>query len=117
MRSMVITLCGSAMFENLYHKLNKALTLAGHTVFTLAVFPSMEEGIVCYTEEEQEILDLSHMRKIARSDAVVVINKGQHIGERTVRELDVALRRGAALYYLEHPEGASVGIGRVEDLL
>ena len=42
MKSLTITLCGSARFEAEFHKWNKALTLSGHTVFSLGCFPSIE---------------------------------------------------------------------------
>ena len=73
--TVIVTLCGSARFEELYHYWNERLTLAGYTVFSLAVFPSQKPaGKSWYTEEQKQELDAAHMRKIAASDAVFVID-------------------------------------------
>lgn len=56
---MIITLCGSARFEQDFHEWNERLTLAGHCVFSLAVFPSIKGGEKnWYTDEVKQTLDL-----------------------------------------------------------
>jgi hypothetical protein len=87
---MKITLCGSLKFEQQFHEWNKKLTLAGHVVYSVAVFPSYAGSKSWYTEEEKIGLDLIHLLKISNSDAIFVINVGHYIGESTTREIEWA---------------------------
>ncbi len=98
---MIITLCGSARFENLYHFWNKRLTLDGHVVFSLAVFPSSEGSKHWYDEDTKLLLDLIHKRKIDASDAIFVIdewNEKMYIGTSTQSEIDYALEHEKIIY-------------------
>lgn len=89
---MIITLCGSARFEPWYHMWNEALSLAGHCVFGLGSYPSLNAGKKdWYTPAEKETLDLVHMDKIRASDLVFVLNKFAYMGTSTMREYDVAI--------------------------
>lgn len=86
---MKITLCGSCKYVNMYHEINKKLTLAGHIVYSLAWF-SDENNKPSGTEKE--MLDLIHLAKIKESDAIVVIDcdgfsKTSYFGESTLREI------------------------------
>lgn len=107
---MIITLCGSARFEPWFHAWNKALTLAGHTVFSLACFPSIEGEREWYTPEQKAELDSAHLRKIDASDAVLVLNVAAYIGPSTLREIEHARRTETQLYFLES-WGEGLGIG------
>lgn len=99
---LIVTLCGSTRFERLFHAWNKALTIAGNTVFSLTTFPSVEGGDRdWYTEEVKNNLDVAHLRKIALSDAVVVLNRHGYIGESTMNEIRFAREQGKTLYALE----------------
>jgi len=99
---MRITLCGSAKFEPVFHKWNKDLTLAGHVVYGLAVYPSYMGGDKnWYTDHEKTMLDLIHLCKIDNSDAVVVLNVGGYVGESTQREIHWAQAKAKKIYFLE----------------
>jgi hypothetical protein len=41
---MIITLCGSARFEETFKQVNEDLSLNGHIVLSLAVYPSDHEN-------------------------------------------------------------------------
>jgi hypothetical protein len=98
---MRITLCGSAKFEGMFHLWNKKLTLAGHTVYGLAVYPSYMEGNKnWYTEIEKEILDLVHLDKILNSDAIVVIDVDEYYGVSTTREIQWARMKNKKVYWI-----------------
>jgi hypothetical protein len=85
---MRITLCGSARFEKQFKELNERLTLQGHTVYSLAVYPSDKAGQkMWYTDAEKTALDAAHKKKIDNSDAIVVINVDGYIGESTRSEI------------------------------
>lgn len=97
---MRITLCGSARFEPIFHELNERLTLAGHVVYGLSVYPSQKaDNKNWYTDTQKRILDKVHMMKIDNSDAVVVINEGGYIGESTAKEVQHGLDTGKSIYY------------------
>lgn len=101
---MKLTLCGSAKFEDLYHEWNEKLTMAGHVVYSLAVFPSRKNGEqVWYTDEEKEKLDLAHLAKIENSEAIVVINKDGYVGYSTRREMRWARLLEKDIYFIESP--------------
>lgn len=99
---MKLTICGSARFEKDWHFVNEKLTLAGHTVYSLAVFPSnktvidsatlqVQEGAhEWYSDHEKEMLDLIHLNKIANSDAIFVLDVDSYIGASTKREINWA---------------------------
>lgn len=87
---MIITLCGSLRFEEEFKKWDERLTFAGHTVFTVSVYPSDKIEKNWYTEEQKIKLDFAHKRKILASDGILVINPGAYIGESTASEIAYA---------------------------
>ena len=100
---MRITLCGSARFEKEFHEWNKKLTLAGHVVYSLAVFPSQEDEKNWYTPEQKRMLDRVHFKKIENSDAILVLDVAGYIGESTAREVSHAKACIKRIYYLTNP--------------
>lgn len=98
---MILTLCGSARFESVWHEANKQLGLLGHISFSLMTFPSVENGEkTWYTEAEKQSLDLAHLAKIEESDAVVMLNVNGYLGESSLRELEWARIRNKKIYWL-----------------
>ena len=107
---MIVTLCGSARFEQLFHEYNEKLTLAGHTVFSLAVFPSYKGKKDWYTDEQKVRLDEAHKAKIDLSDAVVILNEAGYVGESTLSEQVYAIEQNKQVFYLESAFiGSAVG--------
>lgn len=99
---MKITLCGSARFEEYFKFWNEMLSLYGHTVYTLSVYPSQKEsGKDWYSEEEKKTLDRVHLDKIRNSDAILVINPFAYIGESTLKEIEFAEATGKKIFCLE----------------
>lgn len=102
---MIITLCGSARFEEAFKEWNKILTLQNHCVFSLGVYPSYEgECKDWYTPEQKLILDAVHMAKIVASDAIFVLDlpaedTKTYIGESTRREIEFARAVNKRVYY------------------
>lgn len=110
--NMIITLCGSARFERLFKAWNEALTMSGHTVFSLTAYPSDKAGVKeWYTAEQKQALDAAHFRKIDASDAIFVINRHAYIGESTLREIEHANAQGKPVYFLES-WGRGIGVSR-----
>lgn len=101
---MIITLCGSLRFEESFKKWNEVLTLAGHTVFTVSVYPSDKGKKAWYDDETKKALDLAHFRKIDASDAIFVIDDENYIGESTRREIEHAQALGKPILYASNGE-------------
>lgn len=99
---MKITLCGSARFEEYFKFWNEMLSLYGHTVYTLSVYPSQKaDGKDWYDDEEKLTLDQVHLDKISNSDAIFVINPFAYLGESTLKEIDFAKRLEKRIFCLE----------------
>lgn len=113
---MIITLCGSARFENEFHQWNQALSLSGHVVLSLAVHPSLHRGNKdWYTPEQKQMLDAVHLTKITSSDAIMVINRDNYIGDSTASEIRWAWLHKKAVYSLEYDKAGQMRPGK--DLL
>lgn len=107
---MIITLCGSARFEDQFKLWSEVLTLSGHTVFSLAVYPSDKNGIKdWYSLEDKVQLDMAHLRKIDASGAIMVLNKHAYIGQSTLSEIEYARGANKTVFALES-WGAGKGI-------
>lgn len=85
---MKLTLCGSTRFRDDYEAANRALTLRGHVVYTVAHYGHHEGQLA---PDVKETLDLVHLRKIVESDAVMLVGKdpdgAPYVGESTAREV------------------------------
>src|SRR5258705_249348 len=81
-----VCLCGSTRFIEQFNKANIELSKRGLSVITISMcLPKNEQG----TETEaalKELLDLVHLNKIMRADAVYVVGEG-YIGRSTAREI------------------------------
>lgn len=99
---MRIVLCGSARFEEYFHLWNEVLTLSGHTIHGLSVYPSTKNGKKdWYSDEEKRELDKAHFRKIDASDGIFVLNVCAYIGDSTLKEIEYARANGKVLIALE----------------
>lgn len=99
---MIITLCGSSRFKELFTQIAHDLTLQDHIVLMPAVFHHADNEEL--TTEQKIKLDNLHKQKINMSDAIFVINPGQYIGESTWGEIDWAQRMGKQILVYEQPE-------------
>ncbi|NIP61765.1 MAG: hypothetical protein GWN01_02575 [Nitrosopumilaceae archaeon] len=95
---MKVTLCGSARFEEEFKDFNRRLSLAGHIVYTLAVYPSEMGRKDWYTPEQKKVLDEVHLKKIENSEAIFVIAPGGYIGESTKKEIEFAKSKDKKLF-------------------
>lgn len=98
---MNLTLCGSAKFEKEFHEWNEKLTLAGHVVYSLAVFPSTKGNVhEWYDELIKKKLDFAHFAKIDNSDAIVVLDVNFYVGKSTQNEIMWARLKGKKVYFM-----------------
>lgn len=94
---MKITLCGSTKFKDQYIEWNKRLSLEGHVVYSVAFFGHADDEPL--TEDDKILLDDIHKAKIYHSDAIVVINVNNYVGDSTKSEIKFANRIGRPVYY------------------
>ena len=102
---MKITLCGTTKFKDEFLNVNLALTLQGHSVYSVSAFGHADKHE--WTEEQKTTLDLVHFAKIEDSDAIYVIDRENsalwggvsYIGFSTKREIEWAKMRGKIIMY------------------
>ena len=101
-----VTLCGSLKFEKQFKEWNERLSLEGHIVYTVSVYPSDKEGNKdWYTPEIKTLLDIVHLMKIDNSDAIFVIDVAAlddkpYIGDSTRSEMYYAKQKGKHIILL-----------------
>lgn len=98
---MVITICGSTKFKDKMFELARDLTLNGDVVLMPQIFEHADNEEL--TIEQKLVLDNIHYQKILMSDAILVVNIDQYIGESTWAEIDWANRLNKKIYFLEEP--------------
>lgn len=101
-RPEVICLCGSTRFWQTYHDVGWELTLQGKIVFAVGVCKHAEDhGGEALGQDVADALDELHLRKIDRSDKVLVLNVGGYVGESTAKEIVYAHQTGKPVTFLE----------------
>ena len=95
---MRITLVGSTRFEKEFKQWNKRLTLNGHVVYSLSVYPSDEGEKNWYTTKQKEMLDEMHLRKIDNSEAIFIVCPDGYVGESTTNEIYYANHMGKEIF-------------------
>lgn len=95
-----ITICGSTRFKEEFLKAQRDLTFDGWIVFSVPFF-EYADGIV-FTHEQKDIAVKSHLRKIAVSNAIYVINKDGYIDESTRNEIQYARDLGKEVIFMEN---------------
>lgn len=93
-----ITLCGSTRFKDLFNEWNRALTMQGNVVYSVAFFGHADGEEL--TMKDKAKLDAIHYLKIMNSDKIFVLNKDYYIGESTQREIELAKLLGKEVEYL-----------------
>lgn len=98
MKRKVVTICGSVKFWNKIQEMHERLELEkGYVVIGIAPHVMDRD----FTEEEEDLLDELHKRKIDISDAIFVVNVGGYIGKSTKSEIEYAKENGKEILYLE----------------
>jgi hypothetical protein len=78
-------------------EVQKKLTLQGNIVISVGLFGHSGDAI---TEEQKEMLDDMHKRKIDMADEIFVINVNGYIGSSTKSEIEYANKIGKKVNYL-----------------
>ena len=91
-----ITLCGSLKFQNEMMIVAEKMALEGNCVLT-PVYPVLKN--TKRTKEQLIKLKEAHFKRIEVSDAILVINVNNYIGESTKLEIEYAEKIGKEIIY------------------
>ena len=80
----IITLCGSLKFQKEMMIVAEKMTLEGNCILT-PVYPTLDN--IKRTEEQLIKLKEAHFKRIELSDAILVINVNNYIGNSTDKEI------------------------------
>ena len=92
----IITLCGSLEFQKEMMKVAEKIALDGYCVLT-PVYPVLEN--MERTEEQLIKLKEAHFKRIELSDAILVVDINNYIGNSTNLEIDYAKKLGKEIIY------------------
>ena len=94
----IITLCGSLKFQKEMMIVAQKMALEGNCILT-PTYPAMEN--IKTNDEQMEILKEAHFKRIELSDAILVINVNNYIGDSTKLEIEYAKKLGKEIIYYE----------------
>ena len=92
----VMTLCGSSKFPKEMMKVAEKIALDGYCVLT-PVYPVLEN--IERTEEQLIKLKEAHFKRIELSDAILVVDINNYIGNSTNLEIDYAKKLCKEIIY------------------
>ncbi len=92
----IITLCGSLKFQKEMMEIAEKVALDGNCILT-PVYPVLDN--IKRTEEQLVKLKEAHFKRIELSDAILVINVNNYIGNSTNLEIDYAKKLGKRIIY------------------
>lgn len=95
----IVTLIGSARFEDEFRSESARLTLKGNAVLSLGIFLTGIQRDRLTDEAKQALIEI-HRKKIDMADAVHVVNPGQYIGKTTQEAIEYAERIGKPVTYM-----------------
>lgn len=97
----VVYLCGSTRFKPAFDHIRAQMTLNSKIVLGPEVFTTSQNTDSEIDEDLKTEMEVLALRKIDLTDAVFVVNPGNHIDASTKREIDYALSTGKPVYYHE----------------
>ena len=92
----IVTLCGSLKFKNEMMTVAEKMALEGDCILT-PVYPVSEN--IERTKEQLIKLKEAHFKRIELSDAILVVNINNYIGDSTKLEIDYAKKIGKEIIY------------------
>lgn len=100
-KPVVVCLCGSTRFVEMFRYVNQRETLAGKIVLAPGCFQG--DAVLEVLPGVKQRLDELHLRKIDLADVVKILDVGGYIGESTRRELEYARAHDKIIEWLEPP--------------
>lgn len=98
-KPLIVCLCGSTRFKDMFIKANTDETDAGHIVLSVGRFVPQAEQVLGI--EKKAALDELHKRKIDLADEILVLNVDGYIGSSTRSDINYALAHKKRVRYLE----------------
>ncbi len=92
----VITLCGSLKFQKEIMEIAEKMALEGNCILT-PIYHVLDNIEV--NNEKLRILKQAHLKKIEISDAILVININNYIGDSTKKEVEYAKKLNKEIFY------------------
>ncbi|MBR0427789.1 MAG: hypothetical protein IJK18_06300 [Clostridia bacterium] len=92
----IITLCGSLKFQKEMMTIAEKMALEGYCILT-PVYPV--SGDIVKNEEQLIKMKEAHFKRIELSDAILVINVNNYIGNSTNLEIEFAKKLGKEIAY------------------
>ena len=92
----IITLCGSLKFQKEMMVVAEKMALEGNCILT-PTYPVIEN--IEITEEQIAMKKEAHFKRIEISDAILVVNVNNYIGDSTNLEIDYAKKLGKEIIY------------------
>ena len=92
----IITLCGSLRFQECMMRIAEKMALLGNCVLT-PIYPTSENPE--RTKEQLAKLKEEHFKRIELSDAILVVNVNNYIGDSTSLEIEYAKKLGSHILY------------------
>lgn len=92
----IITLCGSLKFQKEMMEVAEKMALGGNCVLT-PVYPILKD--YKRTEEQLQYLKEAHFKKIELSDAILVVNVDNYVGDSTKLEIEYVKKLGKEIIY------------------
>lgn len=94
----IITLCGSLRFQKEMMEIAEKMALEGYCILT-PVYPVSTN--IKRTEDQIEKLKNAHFKRIELSDAILVVNVNNYIGNSTSLEIEYAKKLNKEIMYYE----------------
>lgn len=92
----IITLCGSLKFQKEMMIVANKMALDGNCILT-PTYPVLEN--IEITEEQLIMLKEAHFKRIDLSDAILVVNVNNYIGNSTNLEIEYAKKSNKEIIY------------------
>ena len=92
----IITICGSMKFKDEIMMVAQKMALEGNCILTPTYLVSKNLNL---TNEQIVKLKEEHFKRIEISDAILVVNVNNYIGDSTKLEIDYAERMGKEIIY------------------
>lgn len=93
----IITVCGSYKFKKEMIEITEKLALKGNCMLTPIDLTNPNKD--AYTKDEILILGKMHKEKIKLSDAILVVNVNDYIGNSTTSEIEYAQSLNKEILY------------------
>lgn len=106
-RPVIVCLCGSTRFFEMFQEASLRETVAGKIVLSIGCNLRSDHQLWADPSERaviKERLDELHKRKIDLADEVMVLNVGGYIGNSTHSEIEYAEAHGKPVRYLEQKD-------------